>query len=424
MHRRPIPTIIPTFLLCPVVISALGLVTGSAAASSLPTDSASDTELEAPLSRLVAGNGDAAELLLIDLDDTGARYTVELPAPAGLSSAVTSDGRFVLAGHDDAVSIVDGGTWAAAHGDHAHYYASEPALLGTVEGDHPSHLISHDGLTALWFDGAGEAVVFEEADFADGVVDAREVLETAGPHHGFAVPFADRFVVTAPGDEGDMPDVVTVTAPSGSVLSEHSCVESHGETAWAHGVAVACRDGVLLLTETDGAWAGELIPYPETDDTDPYGFGPARSWVLDAPGDGEKIVAPFGTSNVLALDGHDASASLVDLGADVAMFGSAAHEPSSLLAVLTTDGAVSLVDVAGGSVVATATGVVPAFTEGDPEQPYPSLTIAGDTAFVSDPAGTTVSRLAIDTEGATPTLTAADSIDVGFTPTFLAVVNP
>lgn len=416
MHRRHLPTLLPTFLLAP---AAFLLVAGGAEATS-----PDDTELASPLSRLVVGNGDAAELLLVDLDDTGARHTVELPAPAGLSSAVTSDGRFVLAGHDDGVSIVDGGAWAVSHGDHAHYYATEPALLGTVDGEHPSHLISNDGLTALWFDGSGEAVVFEEADLADGLVEARHVLETPAPHHGFAVPFADRFVVTAPGDEGDMPDVVTVMAPSGSVLSEHECTESHGETTWAHGVAVACRDGVLLLTETDGTWTGELVPYPENDDTDPYGYGPARSWVLDAPGDGETIVAPFGTSNILTIDGHEAASSLVELGADVAMFGSAQHEPSALLAVLTADGSVSLLDLAGGTVAASAPGVVPAFTEGDPEQAYPWLVIAGDTAFVSDPAGTSIAEVAIDTEGPTPALTAGEPIDVGFTATFLAVVNP
>lgn len=416
MPRRHITTLVPTLLLVPATI---GLAATDAAATS-----PDDTEREAPLSRLVAGSGDDAELLLIDLDDAGARHTVQLSAPAGHSSTITSDGRFVLAGHDDAVSIVDGGAWAVAHGDHSHYYAAEPALLGTVDGDRPSHLISHDGITALWFDGTGEAVVFEEADFAEGVVEPRDVLATAGPHHGFAVPFADRFVVTAPGEEGDMPDVVTVTAPSGSVLSEHTCTESHGETAWAHGVAVACRDGMLLLTESEGAWTGELIPYPETDDTDPYGYGPARSWVLDAPGDGETIVAPFGTSHVLTVDGHDAEASLVDLGADVAMFGSALHEPSSLLAVLTTDGSVALVDLEAGTVAATTNGVVPGFTEGDPEQPYPWLVIAGDTAFVSDPAGTTVAAVTIETDGTAPTLTSGESIDVGFTPTFLAVVNP
>jgi hypothetical protein len=58
--------------------------------------------------------------------------------------------------------VLDSGAIAEGHGDHFHYYAAAPALLDlTYPAAKPGHVVSHDGLTALFDDGTGSITVLD-----------------------------------------------------------------------------------------------------------------------------------------------------------------------------------------------------------------------------------------------------------------------
>jgi hypothetical protein len=140
--------------------------------------------------------------------------------------------------------------------------------------------------------------------------------------------------------------------------------------------------------------------------------------VLEPVGDGEHLVAPLGEHHVLTLDVATAEMAAIDIGAPVATFGVAVHEPSGLLLVLTNDGAVHLVDPDAGAVLAQAEVLEPT-VEGEPDQPYRMLAVSDDDVFVSDPDSQAVAELTVG-DG---TLTAEATHDLGFAPAYLGVLN-
>jgi hypothetical protein len=381
-------------------------------------DGGGATEVSSPVRRLAITDADAARLVLVDLDDEGAETEVDLPATASFASAVSEDGRLLLLAHEGAVTIVDGGSWSTAHADHFHHFVDEPAVIGTVDGERPTHLISHGGTAALWFDGLGEAVLFDEAELAEGHFHEEARVPTAAPHHGFAIPHGDHVVITAPPEPGrEMPDLVVLADRSGAIESEHDCVQTHGETSWSTGAAAACGDGVLVLRVDGDEWVETRVAYPEVDDADPYGYGDARAWVLDSFDDGAGLAAPFGERHVLVVDLTSGEVSAVDMGAPVEIFGVTVHEPSGLLVVLTTDGALQLVDPVAGEVVDRVEVMEP--TTDDEGVPYRMLVVSGDDIFVSDPQGAAVAELTLVDDG----LVVGHVHDLGFTPAFIGVLN-
>src|SRR5688500_3286848 len=96
-----------------------------ASIASVPVDTSIPPaeEVEAPVRRLAVAPANAGELVVIDLETGEPVDTLSLTAPATHASALTEDGRYLLAAHDDGVSVIDGGAWSEVHGDHAHHYA-------------------------------------------------------------------------------------------------------------------------------------------------------------------------------------------------------------------------------------------------------------------------------------------------------------
>jgi hypothetical protein len=354
--------------------------------------------------------------VFIDLDDSGARHELELPAPASLSSSLSDDGRFLFAAHDHAVSVVDGGAWSESHGDHAHHHVMPPVVLGQVDGEHPTHLISHDGMAALWFDGLGQAIVLDQADLEDGRVHEHGRVTTPAPHHGFAIVVDDDVVTTAPTSEpGGMPDTVVVTDRDDTVTSAHTCTQTHGEATWPGGVAVACNDGVVLLEERDDRWHERHVPYPAVDDTDPYGYGNARAWVLQPSPDGRSLIAPLGARHVLVVEARTGTARAIDMGVGIATFG-LVFTSDDRLVVLGTDGAARVVDLTTGA-ASDPVSVTTPFEEGE-DRPYRMLVASHDAVFVSDPDSRRVYEIAT-----TGSLRVERTIELGFAPAFLGVLN-
>jgi hypothetical protein len=387
-------------------------------------------ELNEPRRLLVVGSTDQATLEMIDLAD-GSAVSIELEAPvAGHGTAFTESGRYLLVAHagpsgedDDqsgpqgGVTVVDTGVWSEPHGTHFHYYTTSPTILGRVEGPRPSHLTSHDGLNALWFDGTGEFVVITEEDLENGEVTVLDTVATGQPHHGFAVPTHDAFFVTVPTDDMEgMPNVVGISDLDGVIQAESDCPSTHGEATLQNGGAAACGDGIVLLTENEGSWTSTYVPYPEVDDEDPFGLGAARSWILRPNADRSLLAAPHGTQHLLVADPDAETVQSFDLGRTLTIVGIRFLDDGHLI-VLTNDGFVHLVEPDDGSIV-TSLEVIAPFQEG-PGEPWREVAVTGDHVYVTDPANNQVIEIAVGDD-----LTLERTFSLGFTPSgFLGVAN-
>lgn len=413
MHRLHRPTrLLPVALLSALLVTAAAAcgddepttatdpVASTASTTSTephPTAPGDAEEVDAPVVRLAVTAEDADRLVLVDRDHPA--EVVELPLPAAATgAAATHDGRFLAVRHEDRVTVVDGGAWAEGHGDHDHHFATEPAVLGEVEGAHPSHLVSAEGRLALFFDDDGEAVVLDEGALADGELEEVDRVATAGPHHGFALAAGDGYLVTSPEGvpEGELPALVGVTGADGEPGETFPCPATHGEAHVAGGAAVACGDGVLLLADDGAAWTGETVAYPAVDDVDPYGDPAARAWSLAPTDEGDAVVAALGTRHLLHVDVAAGTASAHDLGVPVAEVTAVGDHAVAL----TTDGVLHVVDVAAGEVVA-AVSVVAAFAVGeDVEGPTPQIAVHDGHAYVSDPATSAIVEVHLDDDEA------------------------
>lgn len=382
------------------------------------SDAAADgaVELDDPRRLLVVAALDEAVIDLIDLDDESVT-SVELDAIASVGSSLTESGRYLLAGHEDAVTVVDTGVWSEGHGTHKHHYTTAPSVLGQVEGPSPTHLISHHGRSALYFDGTGSALVIDETALDSGEVVVVAEVPTAEPHHGFALPTHDDYFVTVPTDDMEgLPNVVGISTTDGEVQAQFDCPVTHGEASLDGAVASACVDGVALIVEDGESWTGSYLPYPDIDDEDPFGFGPARAWFLRTDAGGSLLAAPHGSQHVLVVDAVAGESQSFDLGLAIGTFGVIFLDDGRLI-VLTQDGFLHLVDPADGSVLASLE-VIPPFQEGDEDEPWRQVAVTGDHVYVTDPGSNQVVEVAVS-----DVLTLERTIGLGFTPGYLAIAN-
>jgi hypothetical protein len=375
-------------------------------------------EIDAPVVRLAVADPTTGALALVDVDAPDDATTLELAAPA-TGATTTEDGRFVVVRHEDAVTVVDGGTWAEGHGDHDHHFVGEPAVVGEVAGDHPSHLISHDERLALFFDGTGEAIVLDEDALVEGQVEEVGHVHAAAPHHGFALPVDDGYVLTDPAGapDGELPEAVAVADEEGAVAETFPCAATHGEAAIDDGAAAACGDGVLLLQRDDETWGSTTVAYPAVEDADPYGEATPRAWSLQASEEGDALVGVLGGRHLVRIDVEAATADAVDVGAPIAGKGLALLDDGVTAAVLSTDGVLRLVDTATGTVAAEVP-VLDAFEEGEDDVADRQVVVAGERAWVTDP--TTSTAVAVDL-GAAPAVTG--TLDLPVVPGAVQVVG-
>jgi hypothetical protein len=334
------------------------------------------TEVDEPQPRLVVAHDNGAFVVDAETGEVlGSFDTVQRPA-----LAVAGDGRHVFLTQDEAnlTQVLDAGSWGMDHGDHAHYYIAEPALKDTqIEGDYPVHVVSHDDETAIFNDGDGTATIFRDAGLRIDSLDVRTV-DSGAPHHGVVVP-ADGFsIVSIPSDdeEDTLPLGVAVVDDAGVELARfENCPGLHGEAALGHTVAFACADGILLVDGEDA----RKVDYPSDEGrTGSFTMGPAD----------EYLVGNFTATSLLALHVEDGTAH--EISVDEPYAARALDEHGDLV-VLTTDGTLHVIDPADGDVEATVEGVLEPFEiPEDWREPRPTIVVAGHTAFVADPATSTV----------------------------------
>jgi hypothetical protein len=359
-------------------------------------------EATEPQLRLAVSDADSGTLTLVDLL-TG--DTIQTEDAAELHG---SDNRYLFTTGEDTTTVTDSGVWTVDHGDHFHYYRSEPGTVGEVPAEEPGHVMSADTRVAFFDDATGDVKVYPRADMDDDVL-APVTEFSAGAHHGVAVPFADQVVSTiAPEkDSAELPDTLAVFDEAGEksdLAGDATCTDIHGAATVRDAVLFACADGVLTVTEKDDTdtLTSTLVPYPEDAD--------GRAWSLAAGRD--LVGVPFEGGGLGLLDPETGTWTVAPTDAPVT---SAAVSPDdgSVLA-LDEDGTGYAVDPQSGGILADSSLV----EVGRSGAEGASVVLGTERGYVSDPASGTVTELDV-ADG----LRETREFDLGGAPGALAVTG-
>ncbi|MFS0714130.1 hypothetical protein ABC195_09605 [Microbacterium sp. 2P01SA-2] len=272
----------------------------------------------------------------------------EVLGDVAAADTLDSEGRFLFAGRDGEVSIIDSGVWTWNHIDHFHYYEAPARILGEVTGSGTPRTVASDLGVGVFFDDddrGGEAVLldFDALKEGDIVESFRLALDAPG---SFVVPIpAGALIADAASGEIRRVDV------SGSELDTTPCIEPAGSIATNVGVVIGCADGAVLAVSDAAGTTLERIPYPEG--------GPSRALSF-ANREGRPTVAGrTGSSAFWLLDTRERSWTAYDAGEPIVRV-TAVDDADETVVALAADGSVIVISGATGERLARTQPLVAA----------------------------------------------------------------
>ncbi|MDF2846021.1 MAG: hypothetical protein K0R97_3 [Oerskovia sp.] len=319
---------------------------------------------------------------VVVLDGTSLEQVADLPVDGFTRLNPAGDERHVIVSAGDAFRVLDLGTWGQAHGNHSHFYTSDPAFTKVeFAANHPGHVVRHAGRTVLFNDGSGLVESFDPHDLADGTPKTT-TYTTPSPHHGVAVELENGNLLVTDGTEDARSSVVVLDSARHEIARTDACPGVHGEAvASDEAVVVGCQDGVVVytggtLTKIASADAYGRIGNQAGSEESPVVLGDYKT---DPDAELER------PTRVSLVDTVSQQITLVETGASYS-FRSLGRGPHGEALVLGTDGSLRVIDPATGTITSTIP-VTGAWTEPDDWQaPRPTLFVLDHTAYVTDPA--------------------------------------
>lgn len=304
--------------------------------------------------RLVVAERASGEIRVLDLVTEEILAQDPIPGVTGIAD----DGRYAYLAADGTTTLVDSGSWVVDHGDHVHYYRTGPRRIGTLDGAvrtaHSDTVVAAavlaDGSTAL-----ADRTALDAGEFRPG-----PVLK------GAALPYGGHLLVANPAGRIEVrsrEDTLVRTLPP-------RCPDTGAHTLTRRGAVFSCADGALLITEDDGAFTAEKMPYPPGTTGSTDGFFHRR---------GSDVLVTVHGPRVLVLEIARRTWRPIETGPVTAA--TTAGAGTAILA-LGPDGVLRAYDPVTGAETAH-TRVLAASV--DPAAP-PVLLVDADRAYVNDPA--------------------------------------
>jgi hypothetical protein len=327
----------------------------------------------------------------IDLASDKTLATFPLASPASLYATPSGEAIYAVQGAGNQVSAISSGIHLDDHGDHGDIEITEPvALEAVLPGTKPVHFVEHGGKIALFFDGEGKTRVLSEADWLDGDGVVTSEFDSGAPHHGVAVPWGDYTIVSVPnpGDPTALPIGVNVLDASGAIVGDlHACPDLHGEASSGNMLAIACAEGLLIVTGS-GAPEITLLPYADL----PEG----KSTTLLGGIGIQYFLGNYGPDKLALIDPTaDKPFRLVELPTRRVHFAVDPIRPKFAY-VFTEDGKLLQLDVISGTIARSLAVTEPYSMDGEWSLPRPRIAVAGDVVAVTDPNASLVHLIDIE----------------------------
>ena len=364
---------------------------GSAAASATPDETTTPvaTEVATAKPRLVLTYDGGIQVL----DASTLELVADLPLEGFNRVNGAGDNRHVMVSTTGGFQTLDAGTWTEPHGDHTHSYTGDPVLTDVLwAAEKPGHVVPHEGRTALFDDGTGTITVVDSDELGDADAGTREVTLPAA-HHGVAVELTDGSLVVSEGTEDGRTGIRVLDADGAEITASDQCPGVHGEAmAAGEAVVIGCEDGAVVysggtISKVQAPDAYGRIGNQAGTEASPFVLG---DYKVDPDADLER------PTRVSLIDTRDASLRLVDLPASYT-FRSLARGDAGEALVLGTDGALHVIDPETGTLVRSIP-VIDAWEESEVwQEPRPAITVLDGSAYITDPATSTVHAVDVET---------------------------
>ncbi|RPD39256.1 hypothetical protein EG028_21840 [Chitinophaga barathri] len=222
---------------------------------------------EAEYLRLVISDADKAQITV--LEPVTKKTTVYPIRSSKPSLYATGTGQFATIISRAANVVEFFNTGIEAHGGHLHVHPPEMSPVQFTQAG-PTHFFAHEGLNAIFNDGAGSLSVFKDSDLEDG---EGRILPVAAPHHGAMVIYDDHTIVVTQKDgsaSGTLPEKVKIIDRFGVTLHESRIVTKgiHGDAGNGRLAAFGSQDGILIVNQNG---TQNLITYPTDFGTNWFG---------------------------------------------------------------------------------------------------------------------------------------------------------
>ncbi|MEP0354276.1 MAG: 5-methyltetrahydrofolate--homocysteine methyltransferase [Paraglaciecola sp.] len=238
------------------------------------------------MGRLAVLSAETNETAVFDLDDSELLDTFTLIHDTN-SLTASADYRFavITSRSNDYVGFIDGGLWREDHVEHLHDFQQSPTMSSfELSGSRPTHVIKHDGQTAVFFDGdaetsiAASVQVVTDTDISSNITDIA-TLEYTTNMHGVAEPNSDHLLSTIRRDDTETTSATTILPDQVGVYHLHddeyeqeqvlnvTCPDLHGAAQNEDYTVFGCSDGVLVASQGDGEEynASKIINVDELD---------------------------------------------------------------------------------------------------------------------------------------------------------------
>ncbi|MCT9820692.1 zinc metallochaperone AztD [Microbacterium sp. W1N] len=331
--------------------------------------------------------------------------------PAATDAAASDSGSRVAVGYEGGVLVLDGqsldelGDFASEDfirlnpaGDGRHVLVTTSAGFQFLDVQQPEltdlvvpaatagHVVSHAGTTVLYDDATSDTTIFDSAALADrgDALPEATVIEGVEAHHGVSVQLEDGTVLTTVGGEAGRTGIRVLDDHGHEVAVNAECPGVHGEGA-THDEAVVfgCENGALLyrdgeITKLASPDAYGRIGNAYVSDTSPL-------IVMDYKDDPD--AEGYLLHTVALVDTEAATLTTAALPEGIAYtYRGVARGPAGEGVLIGTDGSLHSLDPATGEITSSLP-VIDAW-EGPAQwqEPHPTLRVAGDIAYITDPA--------------------------------------